>query len=65
MPHSVPPDRQYLTLDELRDVLDGHRVRYAAEIDTALLALEAGNDGHVGNITFRQVGPGLYAGFLK
>lgn len=61
----APDDPHYLTLTDVREVLEHHAYRFcAATIDRILEALEDGGRVYTDPVLFVSVAPGLYAGYL-
>jgi hypothetical protein len=58
-------DPHYLTLGDVREVLEHHAYRFcAATIERILEALEDGGKVYTDPVLFVREAPGLYAGYL-
>jgi hypothetical protein len=58
-------DCHYLTLRDVRDVLENHPCKFdPGAIDQALARLESGQRVYTDCVYFDEVAPGLYAGYL-
>lgn len=55
----------YLTLGEVREILEHHRYRFSREtIDRIAAELAAGRRVYTDPVLFVQEAPGLYAGYM-